>query len=141
MLTPETIVEAWMSRVWNKMETGAIDELLALTAEVHGIGAAPLIGPAGFKEFHAGIDAAFSDIRVTIGDQVVNGDKVATRFSVDMTQRATGKQVSIASMAILVCRNGQIQESWNCVDFLPMLVQLGTVPADAVERSMLAPAA
>lgn len=140
METAETIMQTWMSRVWNQLDSSAIDELLAAEAPVHGLGEAPLIGPTGFREFHAGFAAAFSDIQMVVERQVVAGENVAGQFSGTMTHRASGTPVTVGGMVILTCRDGQIREGWNAADFLPMLTQLGIVAEDAVERAMTPPA-
>jgi len=136
METAETIVGTWMSRVWNQLEVDAIDELLAADAPVHGLGEEPLIGPAGFRGFHAGFAGAFSDIHITTEDQVVDGDRVAARWSGTMNHKASGTPVTAAGMIISTCRDGQIQEGWNAADFLPMLTQLGIAAEDAMEQAM-----
>ena len=140
MESAETIIQTWMSRVWNQLDTGAIDELLAVDALVHGLGEAPLVGPAGFREFHAGFSGAFSDIQIVVERQVVAGENVCGQWSGTMTHKASGTPVTAGGMVILTVRDGQIREGWNAADFLPLLTQLGIVAEDAMERAMTPPA-
>ena len=140
MESAETIMHTWMSRVWNQLDVGAIDELLAAEAPVHGLGEAPLIGSAGFREFHAGFTGAFSDIQIVVEREVVVGENVAGQWSATMTHKASGTPVTAGGMVMFSFRDGQIREGWNAADFLPMLTQLGIVDEDAMERAMTPPA-
>lgn len=135
-VTVETITKVWMDRVWNQLDADAIDELLTADAPVHGLGEAPIIGATGFRQFHAAFAGAFAEIRIRVADQVVQGDKVASRWAGTMVHRSTRTPVTAAGMVILRVANGQVVEAWNAADFLPMLTQLGLVPADAVERAL-----
>lgn len=137
--TPETIMHTWMRRVWNELDDAAIDELMAPDARVHGLTAEPIRGTAGWRVFYEAYKAAFDEIHITIDDQIVDGEKVAILFSVAMVHRASGTPVEAQAMAIVYVRDGKVVEGWNLVDFLPMLVELDFVPADALDRA-LAPA-
>jgi steroid delta-isomerase-like uncharacterized protein len=75
---------------------------------------------------------AFPDWQTTIEDLIAEGDKVVVR----MTQRgthqgtffglaATGKQVSVAGIAIFRLRNGQIVEEWLITDQLNAIQHIG----------------
>src|SRR5215469_7679539 len=78
--------------------------------------------------------AAFPDWQTTIEDVIAEGDKVVVR----MTQRgthqgtfsglsATGKQVTVAGIAIFRLRHGQIVEEWLVTDQLSAMQQLGAI--------------
>lgn len=137
--TPETIMYTWMRRVWNELDADAIDELLAVDALIHGLGEEPIVGSGGWRAFHTAFTAAFADIRISVEDQVVEGDRVAIRFTAEMVHRASGTTVGLQSMAFVQVRNGLIVKGWNLVDFLPMLATLGFVPSDALDRAMAPP--
>ena len=136
METPATIFKTWMSRVWNQGDAGAIDELMAADAPIHGLGEEPLPGAAGFKEFHAAFTSAFTDIDITVERQVVDGDRVAAHWTGTMVHKASGQTVPANGMAIATIRDGKFQEGWNSADFLPMLIGLGIVEADAMEKAL-----
>lgn len=93
-------------------------------------------GPAGVKELIAGYRAAFPDIHVTIEDQIADGDRVVTRWSVKGTHQgelmgmpATGKQATVTGITIDRIVDGRIAESWDNWDTLGLMQQLGAVPA------------
>ena len=133
--TVETITKTWMNRVWNELDTTAIDELISDDHVSHGAGD-PIEGPAGWHGFHGAFTAAFADIRINVEDQVVEGDKVASRWSGTMVHRATSTPVTLNGMLILKVRDGQVVEGWNTMDFIPLLTALNLVPEDAIGKAL-----
>ena len=96
-------------------------------------------GPAGVKELIAGYRAAFPDIRITIEDQIADGDYVVSRWSGTGTHQgelmgmpATGKQATVTGITIDRIVDGRIVESWDNWDTLGMMQQLGAIPAPAM---------
>jgi predicted ester cyclase len=80
--------------------------------------------------------SAFSDRRVTIEDQLADGDKVATRWRVTATHSgefhgipATGRRGSMTGISIDRLAGGKIVESWEVTDDAGLLRQLGAVLA------------
>jgi len=133
--TPETIASTWMDRVWNQLDTDAIDELLTDDHVAYGIGD-PIEGKAGWHEFHAVFSGAFSGIHIGVTDQVVSGDKVAASWEGTMTHTATGTSVTMSGMVILRLEDGRIAEGWNSADFIPMLTAIGLLGEDAMGRAL-----
>ncbi len=89
-------------------------------------------GREGNKQGMLLLFAAFPDWQTTIEDLIAEGDKVVVR----MTQRgihqgpffglaATGKQVTVAGIAIFRLRNGQIVEEWLITDQLSAIQHIG----------------
>ncbi len=96
----------------------------------------PLRGPDGFKENVSTYRAAYSDARITVDDQIAEGDKVASRWTARGTQTGevagiapTGKQVTVSGLTISRFEDGMVVEEWTTWDTLGMLVQLGAIPA------------
>jgi steroid delta-isomerase-like uncharacterized protein len=137
----ETLMRRWFEEVWNKGRAEAIDELFAGDGIAHGLGDSKLVGPEGFKPFHQQFMGAFPDIRITIDDMILQGDKVAVRFSIRGTHRgdhlgvpATHRTVSFSAMSFVRWRDGKIVEGWNSVDMLSMLQQIDAVQMKAAPR-------
>ena len=91
-------------------------------------------GPEGVKRVNERFLRAFTDIRVTIEDQVAEDDKVVTRWSAEGTHSgefmgipATGKRVRATGIEIHVIRDGRIAAEWGESDELGLLSQLGAV--------------
>jgi steroid delta-isomerase-like uncharacterized protein len=92
-------------------------------------------GPAGLKPIIAGFRAAFPDLQVTVEDQIAEGDKVVTRYTMRGTHQGafmglppTGKHVTVSGIQIERVVQGQIVEHWRKSDDLGMMQQLGAVP-------------
>ena len=96
----------------------------------------PIRGPAGAKtQIQQYIDG-FSDGRITVDDQIAEGDKVASRWTARGTQTGevagiapTGKGVTVSGLTISRLESGMVVEEWTTWDTLGMLVQLGVIPA------------
>src|SRR3984893_19139160 len=90
----------------------------------------------GLKQFMGLYLRAYPDARITIDDQLVDGDRIVTRWTGRGTQTGqlmelppTGKKVAVAGVQIDRFSGGKIVESWTLFDQLGMLQQLGAVPA------------
>ena len=99
---------------------------------------APMVGELrgeSYRQFLASSLAAFPDGRWTIEDQVAEGDKVVTRWSLTGTHQGelmgvapTGKHVTGSGMVISHIAGGKVVEEWEEWDTLGMMQQLGAVP-------------
>lgn len=84
-----------------------------------------------------GIEAvrqAFPDLYVSVDDQIVEGDKVVTRWTAHGTHQgshygvpATGKKMKNTGIGIDRIVDGKIVESWGSSDELSVFRQLGLV--------------
>jgi steroid delta-isomerase-like uncharacterized protein len=112
----------------------AIDDLFATDFGGHDTAG----GTFGREEFRAGVATmlgAFSERRVVIADQVVDGDKVATRWQASGVHSgafngipATGRHVTMTGISIDRIAGGKIVESWEVTDDAGLLRQLGVIP-------------
>lgn len=91
-------------------------------------------GREGNKQGMMLLFAAFPDWQTTIEDLIAEGDEVAVRMTQRGTHRgtffglaATGKQVTVAGIAIFRLRNGQIVEEWLITDQLNAMQHLGGI--------------
>ena len=119
---------------------GVIDELVAENFINHDPAAPPDLpsGREGLKELVRYYTSAFPDARVMVEDQIAEGDKVVTRYSARGTHQgdfagvpATGKEITVTGIGIDRIEGGKIVESWNELNQLSMLQQLGAVPQQA----------
>lgn len=95
-------------------------------------------GPPGREGFKLGLQmirAAFPDWSSTPEDMVVEGDRVAARWTVRGTHLgdfmgipATGRAITMAEAGILRFEGGQLVELWRVADELGLLRQLGVLP-------------
>jgi steroid delta-isomerase-like uncharacterized protein len=122
-------VEPWEGNV------GVIDELVGADYVGHDPAMPEQHGLEGVKEFVATYLSAFPDGRITVDEQLAEGDLVATRWTGRGTQQGelmgippTGKQVTVSGITISRVENGKVVEEWSNWDTLGMLQQLGVVP-------------
>ena len=81
-----------------------------------------------------GLLAAFPDLRFTIEDQVIAGDKVVTRWTAEGTHngplgdvKPTGKRVRIDGLILDCVVGDRVVERWEQWDQMGMMHQLGLV--------------
>lgn len=96
-------------------------------------------GPPGREGFKMGLQmvrAAFPDWTSTPDDMVVEGDRVAARWTVRGTHQgdfmgipATGREITMAEAGILRFEDGRLVELWRVADELALLRQLGVLPS------------
>ncbi len=117
-----------------------MDELVSQDAVDHDTQNpnAGIHGPEGAKQTAAMYRAAFSDLRITVEDQIAEGDKVVTRWTAVGTNDgdlmglpASGRSSTVTGIGIDRIADGKIVETWGNWDTLGMMQQLGAVPAAA----------
>ena len=124
-------------RIWieglNRGDVSVADAAFAPDCVVHFTGMAePLRGVGAFKELVGGMLAAFPDLRFTVEDQLVQGDRATFRWRATGTHSGplgavppTGKPVAIEGIVIDRIVDGKVQERWEQWDQSLMLQQLG----------------
>jgi steroid delta-isomerase-like uncharacterized protein len=93
-------------------------------------------GIEGMKQFVSMIRSAFPDLRVTLEDDIAEGNKVVSRWRAQGTHQGelmgiapTGNQVAITGITIHRIEEGKIVEEWENWDALGMMQQIGAVPS------------
>jgi steroid delta-isomerase-like uncharacterized protein len=131
----KSLVRRFYEEFFDKGNLAIVDELHSADFQHHDAGAPdPGGGPEGYKRRNAAFLHAFPDRRVTIEDQVAEGDKVVTRSTMRAIHTgdlasipATGRHVTVTATIISRIRDGQIVEEWEDWNALGMLEQLGVV--------------
>ena len=132
----KAIVRRLFEEPW-KGNLDVVDELTASDYVGHDpANPEPLRGPEGVKEFISTYRAAFPDARITVEQQLAEGDLVATRWSGRGTHEGelmgiqpTGKQVTVSGLTISRLVGGKVVEEFQNWDTLGMLQQLDAIPA------------
>ena len=88
------------------------------------------------KQFVATFLEAFPDLNVTVEDEIAEGDKVVTRWTIRGTHQGelmgiapTEKQIELKGITIHRIEGDKIAEEWSRYDNLGMMQQLGALPA------------
>ena len=147
--THQLLCRFLIEKVLNDGELDFLDVLMAPDAVTHELeifGPSATRGPRMVRQFIGLFRNAFPDLRVTILDQLIDGDRVSTRWRMEGTQmhrlmgiEASHRFMSVEGIRIDRIANGRIAETWSQWDTLGMLRQLGALPA--LERRPAAPAA
>jgi serine phosphatase RsbU (regulator of sigma subunit)/predicted ester cyclase len=104
-----------------KADLNAIEEMMALNFISHDFFPSQQPGREGLKRRIAEIAATFSNRRRFIEDQVAEGDKVVTRYTLRATHdrrelmgvAPTGREVSYKAIVIHRISGGKIAEEWG----------------------------
>lgn len=131
----KTILSRFYKELFSRGDLSVADEIVAENYINHNPIPGESPGREGLKGFVAYLRAGFPDIHFTVDDQLAEGDKVLTCWTVTGTHQgefagvpATGKSVNVAGMSVHRVGSGQIQEGWNNWDALGMMQQLGVIP-------------
>lgn len=92
-------------------------------------------GRDGYRQFLGGFRQAFPDHTSTTEDTVVQGNKIAVRYTARGTQEgefmgipATGNQIEIQGISIYEIVDGKVAAEWAAPDIIGMMQQLGAAP-------------
>ena len=121
-----------------QMNAGNVDGYLELYADnltVHGYPPG-VEGKAGVSEFYRSFRSGFSDFELTIEDVLTDGDKVAGRYTIRGTHSGelmgvpgSGNKVELDGQSFFRFENGRVVERWQAMDAVPLLIQIGAMPA------------
>jgi len=119
----------------------AIDKLF-VTDYVEHTGSGEIThGIKDYKQSMSEFYSAVPDVHVTINDMVVEGDKVAVRFTLTGTHKGefmsappTGTKVTIEEIGIIRVAGGKFVESWMRYDTLGLMQQLNLLPASGKSK-------
>lgn len=128
----------YVEEVWIEEDMTVADEVFAQKYLSHQSDGSVLErGPEDVKKFVTEYRSAFSDVENTVEDMIGEGDRVVTRWKLQATHTgdfrgipATGKRITMTGMGIFrFSEDGKVVESWDSMDQLGMLQQLGVIPA------------
>ena len=127
-----TFAERWFNEVWNKGREDAIDELRAPDAESMGLFQPDIVHDvAAFKEEHRRFKSSFSGVKLHIDDEIVEGEKIAVRWTCTATHTGdglgfapTGKIVTFPGASFLYLHEGKLAAGWNAFDFTAVVQSL-----------------
>jgi steroid delta-isomerase-like uncharacterized protein len=138
----KALVRNFFEEVWNNRNLDYLDEVYSTDFTLHALwqntsagGAIEATGIEPAKKVIGGWFTGFPDIKVTVEDQVAEGDLVGSRHSSHGTHQAefmgipaSGKEATVTGMTITRIADGKMVEAWTCWDALGMFEQLGLAP-------------
>ncbi len=133
----KALVRRWFEDLFNEGNLDVADEIIAPNHLGHDPTLPDLpIGPEGQKQLVNLYRSAFPDARITIEEQVAEGDTVVTRWTGRGTHQGelmgvapTGNQVTVTGIDIAHISEGKVVETWTIYDALGMLQQIGAIPS------------
>ena len=127
----------FFDEIFSQGDFELVDELFAPDYVGHPSGPETIVrGPEGVKEYVGRLREGVPDLTMTVEDQVVDKDKVATRWSARgthagelMRMEPSGRTATVTGITIQRFGAGdRIVEGWTNWDMLGMLGQLGAAP-------------
>lgn len=119
------LVHRWFEEVWNQSRREAIAELFSPDCVLHE-GAVQIRGPQEFERFHDALREQFSDIRVTPGVSLSEGDLASLRWTVECHDKASGKNLKATGISIVRIKDGRFVEAWQNWDQAGVAAQLSS---------------
>jgi steroid delta-isomerase-like uncharacterized protein len=128
----KALVRQFVDEFWSRGNLDAANDLMARDAVIHE----PVAGtPEDLKAVATAMRAAFPDWHSTVEEMIVEGDRVAERWTGRGTHRGefqgippTGKRVVVPGVVFYRIADGKIAEFRGQFDRLSLLQQLGVAP-------------
>ncbi len=120
-----------IEEVWNKENITFANEIISLDYLRHEA-TEDITALENYKKFVARFHNAFPDANFKIDDMICEGHKVAIRYTFRGTHKgeycgipSTSNKVTATGISVHHFYKGMIKETWNYLDKLSILVQLG----------------
>lgn len=139
-MTTSATARRFFEEVWSDGKLDLVDELFSPAYVGHpSEREEPVQGPGGVTDYVGRLREGIPDLAVTVEDQLVDGNKVATRWTARGTHGGelmgigpTGRTAAVTGITIQCFdERGHIVEGWTNWDMLGMLQQLGVAPQPA----------
>ena len=132
----KALVQRYVDEVQNGHDIDALDTIFAQDFIDHADTFDGLFqGMEGLKRGYVEMLSAFPDYRVTMHEQIGEGDRVVTYKTISFTHQgafqgipATGKRIEFKVIDIFRIENNLIAECWLVFEELKFLRQLGAIP-------------
>jgi steroid delta-isomerase-like uncharacterized protein len=127
----KAIFRRYIEEVFNQGNLEVADEIFDRYLSHQPDGSTFERGPEDVKRFNREFRSAFPDLRISIDEQIAEGDKVVTRVTFRGTHQRdfrgmapTGKEVEIKGITIFrFSEKGKVVESWDSYDQLRVMRQ------------------
>jgi steroid delta-isomerase-like uncharacterized protein len=133
----KSVARRYFDELWTGGDQSFIDRHVSSDYVFHDSGTPGGVrGTDGLRRYYSRYREGFPDMRFTVEDQIAEGNKVATRWSVEATQSGpflgmppSNKSIHVTGINIFRIVDGYIVEGWHNLDVLGLLQQLGVAPA------------
>jgi steroid delta-isomerase-like uncharacterized protein len=123
-----------IGEAWNKGNVDVLDELYASDMVYHIPPYPDVVGLEAYKKFILGNRSSYPDIMLTIQEVIVEGNSGSMLWTYEGTQEGgspvfgippTGEHVIFKGCAFFHTQDGKTVETWNYVDWVGLMKQLG----------------
>ena len=128
---PDQVVRQVAEEIWSRRAADAFERWHTPDVQNHTAPPGMDSSLASFRQAQTRFLDAFSDTRVDVFEQVVEGDRVASRIRMRGTHSGafigvapTGKTVDVSGMRMDRVENGRIAEHWAVIDLLSLMRQI-----------------
>ena len=131
---------AAIERAVEQMNSGNVEGYLELYSDnltLHGYPPG-IEGKEGATAFYTAFRKGVDPFHLTIEALIEDGDTVAGRYRIQgkhadelMGVPATGNDIDISGQSFFRFEDGRVAERWQAMDSVPLLQQLGAMPAPA----------
>jgi steroid delta-isomerase-like uncharacterized protein len=128
----KALYQRFIEEVFNRGRLEATDELLSPSYVLHDAPPGTPSGPEGVRQIVSTFRGAFPDLKITIEDQVSEGDRVCSRTTMRGTHQGaifgvapTGRTVTMSGLTMVRIVDGRLVESWVKNDVMGLMGQLG----------------
>src|SRR5215204_6763288 len=119
----------YLEEAWNQSNLEVVDQIFDRYISHQPDGSVLERGPEDVKHFVGEFRSAFPDLRLIIGEQLAEGDKVVSRGTIRGTHlrefrgmAPTGEEMEIPGMAVFrFSSEGKVVESWDSYDQLSLM--------------------
>src|SRR5918993_2966535 len=127
----KAIFRRYAEEVGNQLNMEIVDEIFERYIAHQPDGSTLQRGPQDVKRFHREFHSAFSNFHINIEDQIAEGDKVVSRYTMRGTHQGefrgltpTGKEVELNAVTIFrFSDEGKVIETWDSYDQLSLMRQ------------------
>src|SRR5215218_4829852 len=127
----KAIFRRYAEEVGNQHNFELVDEIFERYISHQPDGSTLVRGPEDVKRFHREFHSAFSDFHINIEEQIAEGDKVVSRYTMRGTHQGdfrglapTGKEVELNAVTIFrFSPEGKVVETWDSYDQLSLMRQ------------------
>jgi len=129
----KSLFKQFVEEVFHRGDLGAVDRFFTPDARIVDPGV-EMRGPKALIPALRGLLTAFPDLRITVEDQLEEGDRLAVRYRGEATHRgawrgipARGTRIGYTGILIVRFERGRIAEYWAQPDLLGLLQQLDAI--------------
>ena len=133
-VTNEALIREVLELI-DQRQLDAAFELYAVDYIYHGPGGMELTGRDGIRGLWMDFLNGFPDLRSTVDDIVIQGDKIVLRWTIRGTHTGeflgvppSNSQITLPITEIFRIADGQLVEAWDQWDRLHLFAQIGGIP-------------